>query len=117
MTDITALIAEARDWASKAVLVGSNVIRDLDRGVAQTRRLADALEAEHKRAEEAEGLAVRFRRKWWDARAERDRYRAALDRVNALEPMWPRGMYGCPQDMFGRSQITRALNEGKTDDR
>ena len=43
--DSTALISEARAWATKAAFVGRNVIRDLDKGILYTRQLADALEA------------------------------------------------------------------------
>lgn len=50
----TALITEARAWASKAVLVGRNVLRDLDRGVGYARRLADALEATVKESQARE---------------------------------------------------------------
>lgn len=53
---VAELIAEAREWARKSAFVGRNVIRDLDRGIAIARRLADALEAVA--AERDEALAV-----------------------------------------------------------
>jgi hypothetical protein len=34
--------------------------------------------------------------------------------IDAIEPMWPRGMYGCPQDMIGRNQIRPILARYKT---
>ncbi|MEI3845343.1 MULTISPECIES: hypothetical protein [unclassified Microbacterium] len=83
MTDnISTLIAEARDWASKAVLVGRNVIRDLDRGVANTRRLADTLEATTAERDRYRDLARRSELQCQDAEKDAARYRAAL--VEAL---------------------------------
>ncbi|WDH77902.1 hypothetical protein PTQ19_10250 [Microbacterium esteraromaticum] len=49
-------------------------------------------------------------RKQAEAESERDSIIAA---VEAIEPMWPRGMYGCPQDMFGRAQIRAVLSRHK----
>jgi hypothetical protein len=39
---------------------------------------------------------------------------AAIEAIDAIEPMWPRGMYGCPQDMIGRNQIRPILATYKT---
>ncbi len=38
---------------------------------------------------------------------------AVIAEIGSLEPMWPRGMYGCPQDMFGRNQIRAILSRYK----
>lgn len=93
MTDnIPALIAEARDWASKAVLVGRNVIRDLDRGVANTRRLADALEATAAERDRYRDLARRSELQCQDA--EKDcgslpgRARGGVGRGRAVHRIW-----------------------------
>lgn len=37
-----------------------------------------------------------------------------IEAIDAIEPMWPRGMYGCPQDMVGRNQIRAVLARYKT---
>lgn len=34
-----------------------------------------------------------------------------IDRFRTLEPLWHRGMYGCPQDMYGANQIRAILTE------
>src|SRR5690606_964540 len=39
---------------------------------------------------------------------------AVIEAIDAIEPMWPRGMYGCPQDMIGRNQIRAVLARYKT---
>jgi hypothetical protein len=46
---------------------------------------------------------------------ENARLATALARVRALEPTWHRGMYGTPDDMFARIQITRALDDADID--
>lgn len=35
--------------------------------------------------------------------------------INAIleNPMWPRGMYGCPQDMFSRKQMLAAIDAAR----
>jgi uncharacterized protein YciI len=40
-----------------------------------------------------------------------DAAEAKVARVEALEPTWHRGMYGCPDDMFSRSALRAALTE------
>ena len=76
--------------------------RELER-LSKPELITKVIDAERALAEERAG------------RGRFDRYRAAIDRVRALEPMWPRGMYGCPQDMFGRAQIAAALDHVATD--
>jgi hypothetical protein len=42
---------------------------------------------------------------------EVDQLRAKVAAVEALEPTWHRGMYGCPDDMFSRHDLTAALGD------
>ena len=100
----TALIAEARAWASKAVLVGRNVLRDLDRGVAYARRLADALEAT---------LRDMHARELHHFEAEQA-MREALELIQPggfMRPDEP-GYVGTTRDVVqARAILTRALND------
>lgn len=50
------------------------------------------------------------------ARREADHLRARLAAVEALEPTWHRGMYGCPDDMFSRRSLRAALTTPRETD-
>lgn len=41
---------------------------------------------------------------------ENDALRTVLDEIRALEPTWPHGMYGSPDDMFSRRSLNRILS-------
>ncbi|RLP68369.1 hypothetical protein D9V30_10290 [Mycetocola reblochoni] len=36
-------------------------------------------------------------------------YKKLIDQLRAVEPTWPRGMYGCPRDMY--SDVKPLMNE------
>lgn len=102
---VAELVAEAQAFSKAHHILGETLTAD------RYQRLAEALKAENKRAEQAEAeLQDAFRTDIPSLKDERDELRAVITDLRSLEPTWHRGMYGSPDDMYSRISIHRILS-------